>query len=278
MPIKVRCPNPSCDRIHLVKNKYAGLRGRCPACGNWLLVPRLTFSTSSPLPPALPRELKAEVSKPTIAPSPSAPQQTKRPFSKGALVLLLLAALSAGSMALVPFVDQPALHLTGDLHTSVLSEYHLGVRPEALPWVIGVPATAAALTLLAFLLGLARRKFDFLPLCPTYLALFLGWGLLVLAGFIFRDHLTLVSLLQQQASELHGIRIGALSVSWGESLFIGLGGAIGGFLLPGLALVRMHRSLPARVLVALLVVVLLSGAGAVLFAGELGLEQIQISL
>jgi hypothetical protein len=181
-------------------------------------------------------------------------------------------------MALVPFVEQPALHLTGNLQTSMLSACRLGVRSEALPWVVGVPATAAALTFLAFLLGLARRKFDFLPLCPTYLALFVGWGLLVLAGFIFRDHLALVSLLQQQAAALTAPGGGVLTVSWGQSLFVGLGGALGGFLLPGLALLRMHRSLAARVLVALLVVVLLSGAGAVLFAGELGLDQIHITL
>ena len=39
MPIEVHCPNPDCSRVHLVKNKYAGMRGKCPACGSWMFVP-----------------------------------------------------------------------------------------------------------------------------------------------------------------------------------------------------------------------------------------------
>src|SRR5262245_63835649 len=40
MPIQVHCPNPVCARVHMVKNRYAGMRGKCPACGSWMYVPR----------------------------------------------------------------------------------------------------------------------------------------------------------------------------------------------------------------------------------------------
>lgn len=40
MPIEVHCPNPVCARVHLVKNRYAGMRGKCPACNYWMYVPQ----------------------------------------------------------------------------------------------------------------------------------------------------------------------------------------------------------------------------------------------
>jgi hypothetical protein len=39
MSIEVRCPNPTCGRVHRVKNKYAGKRGQCPSCGDWMMIP-----------------------------------------------------------------------------------------------------------------------------------------------------------------------------------------------------------------------------------------------
>jgi hypothetical protein len=134
---------------------------------------------------------------------------------------------------------------------------------------------------MGLLLGLARRRVDLVSLCPAYLGLLLAWFLVVLTGFIFRDHLTLVSLLKEQALAIlaqDSSRIGGLTVSWGQSLYVGLAGAFGGFVLTVPALARMHRTSLGRVMFGLLVVVLLSGAGLVLFAGELGLDRVHISL
>src|SRR5262249_50271803 len=39
MAIAVHCPNPGCAKIHQVKDKYAGTRGKCPLCGSWMYVP-----------------------------------------------------------------------------------------------------------------------------------------------------------------------------------------------------------------------------------------------
>ena len=56
MPIEAHCPNPTCARVHQVKNRYAGMRGKCPACGSWMYVPRtpLPSVTASRAEPAGP--------------------------------------------------------------------------------------------------------------------------------------------------------------------------------------------------------------------------------
>src|SRR5215470_13678699 len=55
MPIEVHCPNPICARVHIVKSRYAGMRGKCPACGSWMYVPRTGFlpSMATPRPEGL---------------------------------------------------------------------------------------------------------------------------------------------------------------------------------------------------------------------------------
>jgi hypothetical protein len=37
--IEVQCPNPQCALVHRVKNRWAGRRGTCPACGSVIQVP-----------------------------------------------------------------------------------------------------------------------------------------------------------------------------------------------------------------------------------------------
>ena len=51
MPIEVHCPNPVCARIHHVKNRYAGMRGHCPACKAWMYVPTANGMDSVATPP-----------------------------------------------------------------------------------------------------------------------------------------------------------------------------------------------------------------------------------
>jgi hypothetical protein len=45
MPIEVHCPNPQCAKVHLVKDKYAGMRGKCPACSCWMYIPKAAVPT-----------------------------------------------------------------------------------------------------------------------------------------------------------------------------------------------------------------------------------------
>lgn len=50
MPIAAHCPNPACARVHQVKNKYAGMRGKCPVCGSWMYIPTGGMMPSQSMP------------------------------------------------------------------------------------------------------------------------------------------------------------------------------------------------------------------------------------
>jgi len=39
MPVKVKCSNPACARVMLVRDAMAGKKGKCPACGTVLNIP-----------------------------------------------------------------------------------------------------------------------------------------------------------------------------------------------------------------------------------------------
>jgi hypothetical protein len=60
MSIEVRCPSPTCGKVHRVKNKYAGMRGKCPDCGTWMPIPRL----ASPVPASAPGPAPAPAPEP----------------------------------------------------------------------------------------------------------------------------------------------------------------------------------------------------------------------
>jgi hypothetical protein len=77
MPIEVYCPNPQCAKVHLVKDKYAGMRGKCPACSAWMYIPKTAAPTVIvPRPGAL--EEAAWKSTEIAAPSRQTPGQPVR--------------------------------------------------------------------------------------------------------------------------------------------------------------------------------------------------------
>ncbi len=51
MSIEVRCPSLTCGKVHQVKTKYAGKRGKCPSCGAWMTIPPLGPTPGSAGPP-----------------------------------------------------------------------------------------------------------------------------------------------------------------------------------------------------------------------------------
>jgi hypothetical protein len=70
MPIEVHCPNPECAQVHQVKDKYAGMRGKCPACSSWMYIPK----------PAAP---VVEVVSPEVEVPAEAPRNLSRPAGAG---------------------------------------------------------------------------------------------------------------------------------------------------------------------------------------------------
>jgi hypothetical protein len=85
MPIEVHCPNPACARVHRVKNKYAGTRGKCPACQSWMYVPKTGLMPSvasielPPLAPAVAPLVAAAVAAPVAPPPKPVPALDESP-------------------------------------------------------------------------------------------------------------------------------------------------------------------------------------------------------
>jgi hypothetical protein len=72
MAIAVHCPNPGCAKIHQVKDKYAGTRGKCPLCGSWMYVPAMGASPAPPM-------IAAPVMVPAIDEMPAPPREQESP-------------------------------------------------------------------------------------------------------------------------------------------------------------------------------------------------------
>jgi hypothetical protein len=77
MPIEVHCPNPECAKVHLVKDKYAGMRGKCPACSSWMYVPKAAAPTMQVSPLAAAEEAPWKPSEPA-APAQETPARASR--------------------------------------------------------------------------------------------------------------------------------------------------------------------------------------------------------
>ncbi len=67
MPIEVHCPNPECAKVHQVKDKYAGMRGKCPACSSWMYIPKPAAPTVQIVSP----EMEVQEEAPWNAPQPA---------------------------------------------------------------------------------------------------------------------------------------------------------------------------------------------------------------
>lgn len=88
MPIEVHCPNPGCAKVHLVKNSYAGKRGKCPACGSWMLIPAsgMMPSTIAPRPQGLEQTVGWTAKENTPPPAPAPRRETVKASPKPALL------------------------------------------------------------------------------------------------------------------------------------------------------------------------------------------------
>jgi hypothetical protein len=210
MPIEVHCPNPACARIHIVKNKYAGMRGRCPACQSWMYIPVTGAmpSMNVPRPAAVeepPAWLQQQTQKaaarpvatmvqhsalpeePALRPEPAAlepepaevaevleasaePAAPKKYFSWVAVFLLLLGILSLGAVSAAPYLETASVTTTGDFARSPW------VKPQFIPtdmevYVMSAPAAAAGPAVLCLLLALIMRRFRFIHLGLLYVSL-----------------------------------------------------------------------------------------------------------
>lgn len=248
MPIEAHCPSPACARAHLVKNKYAGHRGKCPACGSWMYVPLL---------PA--------------APAPAPPPPAVERFGWAAAAFLVAGMAGLGLAAAAPFLPQPTLSATGEL-ANALGDGPVGVRPQARLAVLLAPLAVLLLPLGA----LASAAFG----RPTMLGRWLTYGSVLLASglaFVAVHHLhretgQLAALHKVIAESKAAGLSGDAVVRSGCCLHAAATGAIlatGLFLLAAFAL---HRRFWSRVVGSVLLGLPLAVAALYTYRREVGLD------
>jgi hypothetical protein len=104
MPIEVHCPNPVCARVHNVKNKYAGMRGKCPACGSWMYIPKTGAMPSIVAPRPAELEQSAARAREEARPAARKAEPARQPVAAAANHQPIL---SAADMALLPEPAEP---------------------------------------------------------------------------------------------------------------------------------------------------------------------------
>ena len=142
MPIEVHCPNPGCARVHRVKDRYAGQRGKCPLCAHWMYVPGAVVAASPP----------ARWPRRTVA----------------ACLALGMAGLAV--LALAPLLSQPAIQATGDFAAALAAARPEGASPAQAGQVAALPLLACLLPLAALLSALVAARPGLLGLALTHLS------------------------------------------------------------------------------------------------------------
>ena len=235
MAIEVHCPNPACAKIHQVKDRYSGMRGRCPACKAWMYIPAVNGALSSsepyavvsvgeePIVAAAPRRATAVVEDeepPFDRPIPSRSRAKKEEpeeadevssepvaqcrFSWMGAILLLLGALGLGAIATSPYLDAGTAE---------------GIDAEFGVYTSIVPGAVAGLVFLLLLVGLMRRRQGFLTLSFLYLVTAFSSAGLFLALLRYKDDLAAMESNQQLCAAIGGAVAACVSFFF-ASLFI----------------------------------------------------------
>ncbi len=244
MPIEVHCPNPACARMHWVKDKYAGRRGRCPACQSWMYVPR----------EAVPETM------PTLPP---------QGFGWPAAAFLLLGLAGLGVAAAAPALPQASFTATGDHAAASSSLVVEGVRPEHARLTTAAPLLAALPALLA-LLGAFSGRTNVWSIGCTHLAVLAASALAFASLWHMKAELDAYSGLSQwlsaaQASGKHGDA--TFSMGWYTQAAAGGSAAAAALFL--LAAFCLHRRAWPRVLASAVLGLPLAAGALWLFREEL---------
>jgi hypothetical protein len=279
MPIEVHCPNPICARVHAVKTRYAGMRGKCPACGSWMYVPRTGFvpSMAAPRPEGLEESASAWKNPPPAAradkeevaavvfdddeprakgrraeavldeEAPEAEvevegEKPRRLVSWLATILVLLGMLSLGAFAATPYLEEGRIPPSGVFAHDVGSQRRIGIDPEHGFYITCAGAAVAAGALLCLLAALVGRGFGFVSLFLLYLTTIASAGLLFYATFWFRGEMNHLAKLEKSVAE------GDITINRGQQLYAFAGGAGGACLTFLLAAVLIHRRWWSRLL------------------------------
>lgn len=292
MPIEVHCPNPVCAKVHIVKDKYAGQRGKCPACSHWMYVPqppaRLEESAtdyvedvgrSMQIDDQLTQGLLPQGDKPlptSSEPTPSladqaqpAPETPPRRFPWAAAALVLLGVVGLGSVAASPYLDRPTVGATGEMATKLEGKQPKGIDPQYASIVTGVAggvAAACLLSLLTWRLGFLSRVLLYLGTIGSAVLLFVGVSVFRSESLILRALLAIVD------REKQGGTAGEASPWLGPQLYAAVGGAGLACLCLLLAAIVLHRRWWSRMLAFVVLGAVVAFGPVWAFREELGIR------
>ncbi len=284
MPIEVHCPNPNCARIHLVKNRYAGMRGKCPACAAWMYVPVVgnmpslvtprppeleaaaAAGNAEPPAPVLQAVSLAEVELPPVAEAVAEPARPRRHprVEEEEEPALAVAEIDEEEpdeekprkyfswvALLLVFLGMLALgavagapFLPPPKHDSPTRAALTGIDPVYQQIIIGGPIGVAVVAALCILLGLVGRRVGIFDLALLYICLLGSSVLLVFALETFRRDLVGKESIINKLEQ----STPPVKVDIGYQYYAMAGGAAAGCLFFLLAAPFMHRRWWSRVL------------------------------
>lgn len=305
MPIEVHCPNPACARVHAVKNRYAGMRGKCPACGSWMYVPDTGAlpSMAAPRPQGLheaaaswkaePRQAAPPEGRsvrledavaPPAAPAPAGepavaaeegPARPGRKFSWAGALLLVLAMAALGLVWAAPYLPKPEARGSAGpegeaaaLALKGLEDHQFHGHLQAL-----APCVAGG-ALLCLLAALVARRFDFPSLLLLYLTTAGAALVLLLALKSYSGEAEILSRAEELAERRRAADgQGQFTLDRGLQLPALVGGAAGACLLLLLTAAAVHRRWWSKLLGVVLLGGLIALAPAWVYQHEWGLAE-----
>jgi hypothetical protein len=296
MPIQVHCPNPACAKVHWVKDKYAGQRGKCPACTHWMYVsipePKAADSAGDyvedvgksmmlgeqiPL-PQKPRQQPVDATPATAAPAqaPEAPEAPKaqepapkRRFNWAAAALVLLGVLGLGAVAAAPYLERPATGATGALGKVLEGKQPKGIDPQYTPIVTAAAGSLAA----ACLLSLMLWRLGFLSRSLLYLAT-IGSAVLLFVGVaVLRSEMEVFQAFLHTVDQVKGSGVAGEAAPWlGPQLYAAVGGAAAACLFLLLGVLVFHRHWWSRMLAFIVLGAIIAFGPVWAYREELGIK------
>jgi hypothetical protein len=287
MPIEVHCPNPACARVHAVKNRYAGMRGKCPACGSWMYVPEhgQLPSMIAPRPEGLEKAAWApETAKPAAREAADepvlatldepAPARPRPPFSWLGAALVLLGMAGLGLVIAAPYLPKPELAGAAEAGEEGSMRNPKGIEAGEFHHFLQMLAPGvAAGALLCLLTALVMRRFDFPSLLLLYLTTVGAALVLLLALHTYRGEAKIVQRVRELAERRSAAGQGGVTMEPGWQLHALLGGAAGACALFLLAAVVVHRRWWSKLLGFLVLGLVIAAVPAWVYREEWGIAE-----
>jgi hypothetical protein len=292
MPIEVHCPNPVCAHVHLVKNRYAGMRGKCPVCSSWMYVPvglqmpSMILDRPEGLEEAATWKQDAKAKKPAkkadaeplvelVEEEEAAPEKSTRRINRLATVLVVLGMFALGAVIAAPYLTKPSIQASGEFVNDIGQQEMKGIEAENLFYLPVLPACLIGGAVLCLIATLVARQFAFPSLLLLYLTTIGSALLLLLALTYYRGETRTMEKLTKAIADRKqsGKSQGDATVDKGQQLYALAGGALAACVCFILAGVVAHRKWWSRILCLLFLGLFVAVAMGYVYQNELGIAE-----